>query len=130
MNITIRIEEWLECAHSIPELPQGHKCARLHGHSYRVEVHLSAKSLTVETGMVLDFGVVKDWLRRMDHQNLNDFFRPSSAENMAKFIWDGIDLDILKPLNMGSASINDHVRITRVVVQEGGKPGSGTVTMP
>lgn len=25
-----------EAAHHLPDLPEGHKCARLHGHSYTV----------------------------------------------------------------------------------------------
>ena len=30
----------LEAAHRLPNVPAGHKCARLHGHSFRIEIHV------------------------------------------------------------------------------------------
>ena len=47
-----------EAAHRLPNVPEGHKCARLHGHSYRVEVHVSGP-VGQETGWVQDFGDLK-----------------------------------------------------------------------
>ena len=33
----------IEAAHRLPNVPPGHKCARLHGHSFRVEVHVGGE---------------------------------------------------------------------------------------
>ncbi|MDQ3519732.1 MAG: 6-carboxytetrahydropterin synthase, partial [Gemmatimonadota bacterium] len=48
----------VEAAHRLPNVPAGHKCARLHGHSFRLEVHVSG-SVGEETGWVLDFADIK-----------------------------------------------------------------------
>jgi 6-pyruvoyltetrahydropterin/6-carboxytetrahydropterin synthase len=44
----------IEAAHRLPNVPAGHKCARLHGHSFRIEVHVSGP-LVSESGWVMDF---------------------------------------------------------------------------
>src|SRR5688500_19899743 len=41
----------LEAAHRLPNVPDGHKCARLHGHSFRVEIHLKGE-IGAESGWV------------------------------------------------------------------------------
>src|SRR2546430_17436060 len=46
-----------EAAHRLPNVPEGHKCARLHGHSYRVEEHVSGP-VDPGTGWVIDFGAL------------------------------------------------------------------------
>ena len=64
-----------EAAHRLPNVPPGHKCARLHGHSYRVEVHV-AGPVGAATGWVMDFGDLTDACRpvrdQLDHYYLND----------------------------------------------------------
>ena len=64
-----------ESAHRLPNVPEDHKCARLHGHSYRVEVHVSGP-VDPGTGWVMDFGdlgaacaPVRD---QLDHYYLNE----------------------------------------------------------
>jgi len=44
----------LEAAHRLPNVPEGHKCARLHGHSFRIELHVSGEP-DPHTGWVMDF---------------------------------------------------------------------------
>ena len=46
-----------EGGHRLPGLPPEHKCSRQHGHSYEVEVILTAPSLE-EPGFVTDFGAL------------------------------------------------------------------------
>ena len=48
----------LEAAHRLPNVPEGHKCARVHGHSFRVELHVSGE-VGERTGWVMDFGDIK-----------------------------------------------------------------------
>ena len=83
-----------EAAHSLPNLPEGHKCRRMHGHSYRVDVHVAGEA-DERTGMVIDFGDIKravePILAELDHRVLNDIpglEAGSTSERLAKHIWD------------------------------------------
>jgi 6-pyruvoyltetrahydropterin/6-carboxytetrahydropterin synthase len=73
--IEIFREFTFEAAHRLPNLPAGHKCFRLHGHSYHVTVHVKGP-IDDELGWVMDFGdlkaAVKPVLDRLDHYYLND----------------------------------------------------------
>lgn len=79
-----------EGGHRLPSLPPGHKCSRQHGHSYEVEVILTAPALE-EPGFVTDFGDLapfKTFLdTALDHHNLHEIlpFEPTS-ENLAQFL--------------------------------------------
>ncbi len=87
-----------EAAHSLP----GHlgKCARLHGHSYTLEVTLRGPVKQVpgasDDGMVMDFEdlsrlVRQAVLERLDHQDLNEVTGiRTTAENLAHWIWDAL----------------------------------------
>jgi 6-pyruvoyltetrahydropterin/6-carboxytetrahydropterin synthase len=75
-------------SHQLVGLPDGHPCARLHGHNYVVRVVVAADALDV-TGFVVDYGAfapVKRWIdTHLDHQHLNEQlpgFNPT-AENLA-----------------------------------------------
>ncbi|QIZ37936.1 6-carboxytetrahydropterin synthase QueD [Saccharopolyspora sp. ASAGF58] len=81
-----------EAAHWLSGLPDGHKCGRLHGHSYAVEVLLAAAELT-GPGFVVDFGELAPLKEHLDecydHQLLNEVLdvEPTS-ENLAKLVFD------------------------------------------
>ena len=82
----------LEAAHRLPNVPTGHKCARLHGHSFRVEIHLAGE-LDENTGWVMDFADVKAAFRplyeRLDHHYLNEVegLENPTSERLALWIW-------------------------------------------
>jgi 6-pyruvoyltetrahydropterin/6-carboxytetrahydropterin synthase len=82
----------LECAHHLPNVPEGHKCARLHGHSFRVEVHVVGP-VGARSGWVMDFADVKaafaPLFERLDHHCLNDVagLENPTSENLARWIW-------------------------------------------
>jgi 6-pyruvoyltetrahydropterin/6-carboxytetrahydropterin synthase len=82
-----------EAAHRLPHVPEGHKCGRLHGHSYRVEVHVSG-DVEPASGMVMDFAEIKAAFApledRLDHHYLNevDGLDNPTSENVARWIWD------------------------------------------
>ena len=87
MKFTITKEFHFEASHSLPSLPEGHKCRRNHGHSYRVIVELASDALD-QHGFVIDYGdlrsISNDIDHRLDHQNLNEVFDgPTSAERIA-----------------------------------------------
>ncbi len=81
-----------EAAHSLPNTPQGHKCRRLHGHSFRVEIHVSG-SVDPHQGWVMDFSSVEDAFKplreRLDHHYLNEIkgLENPTSENIARWIW-------------------------------------------
>ena len=81
-----------EAAHRLPNVPATHKCARLHGHSFRVEVHVHGPVDPV-LGWVRDFGdiqdVVKPVIDRLDHYYLNEIpgLENPTSEHLARWIW-------------------------------------------
>lgn len=83
----------LEAAHRLPNVPPGHKCARLHGHSFRVEIHVSG-DIDPQTGWVMDFAEIKTAFQplydRLDHHYLNDIegLDNPTSERLAVWIWD------------------------------------------
>ena len=83
----------VEAAHRLPHVPEGHKCARRHGHSFRIELHLSGP-VHPQAGWVMDFADVKAAFKpiyeRLDHHYLNDIpgLENPTSEQLAKWIWD------------------------------------------
>jgi len=82
-----------EAAHRLPNLPADHKCSRLHGHSFRVTVHVEGALLPQE-GWVMDFADLKRAFQplydRLDHHYLNDIegLENPTSEVLAIWIWD------------------------------------------
>jgi 6-pyruvoyltetrahydropterin/6-carboxytetrahydropterin synthase len=82
-----------EAAHRLPHVPAGHKCGRLHGHSFRVSLHV-AGAVEPKSGWLMDFGELKERFeplyRRLDHNYLNeiDGLENPTSENIARWIWD------------------------------------------
>ena len=92
MHVELTKEYRFEAAHRLPHVPEGHKCARVHGHSYKVEITV-AGPIDPTTGWLIDFGVMDDeWAElfaRFDHHNLNDVpgLENSTCENIAIYMW-------------------------------------------
>lgn len=82
-----------EAAHRLPNVPPGHKCGRLHGHSFRVTVEVSGE-VGAYSGWVLDFADIKaafkPLLDRLDHFYLNDIegLENPTSEIVAIWIWE------------------------------------------
>lgn len=99
----------IEAAHRLPNVPEGHKCARLHGHSFRVEVHVSGP-LDPQLGWVMDFADIKSafapLFEQLDHRYLNDVpgLDNPTSEHLARWIWEKLQPRL--PL------------LSRIVVQE------------
>jgi 6-pyruvoyltetrahydropterin/6-carboxytetrahydropterin synthase len=81
-----------EAAHRLPNVPTGHKCARLHGHSFRVELHVRGPLLE-PTGWVMDFADIKAAFKpleeQLDHHYLNEVegLENPTSEVLARWIW-------------------------------------------
>lgn len=86
-----------EAAHRLPHVPEGHKCGRLHGHSFRVEVHVEGP-VDAASGWVCDFADVKAAFQplhdQLDHNYLNDIsgLTNPTSENLARWIWRALRL--------------------------------------
>lgn len=90
---TITKEFKFEAAHVLDEMPTGHPCATMHGHSYRVRIKLACAHLGLDpSGMVLDYnllGPCKKVVDKLDHGVLNEKFpnMHPTAENLAHALW-------------------------------------------
>ncbi|MBM2830370.1 MAG: 6-carboxy-5,6,7,8-tetrahydropterin synthase [Gammaproteobacteria bacterium] len=82
----------IEAAHLLPNLPDNHKCKRLHGHSFRIEVHVTGP-VDEHLGWVMDFADIgthiKPVFETLDHRFLNDIngLENPTSENLARWIW-------------------------------------------
>jgi 6-pyruvoyltetrahydropterin/6-carboxytetrahydropterin synthase len=82
----------IEAAHWLPNVPEGHKCRRMHGHSFRIEVHV-AGPVDEHLGWVMDFAEIKAAFEtiedQLDHRCLNDVdgLENPTSENLARWIW-------------------------------------------
>lgn len=111
-TVEIFKEFTFESAHLLPHVPAGHKCGRLHGHSFRVGIHLAGK-VDPHTGWIRDFSEIKAIFKplyeRLDHNYLNDIpgLENPTSENLAKWIWNE-----LKPLLPELSAIRIHETCT------------------
>ena len=82
----------IEAAHRLPNVPEGHKCARLHGHSFQVRISVEGP-VDEQTGWIMDFGDIKAAFApiydQLDHHYLNDVegLENPTSENLALWIW-------------------------------------------
>ena len=93
MQVRLVHEFKFESAHRLPKVPAGHKCARLHGHSFKVELAIVGP-MNPDTGWLIDFGELEEIWRpvyqTLDHNYLNDVpgLENPTSEILAKWIWD------------------------------------------
>lgn len=82
-----------EAAHRLPNVPEGHKCARLHGHSFRVAIHVEGE-VGDDSGWVVDFAEIERAFAplrdQLDHRYLNevDGLDNPTSERVAVWIWE------------------------------------------
>ena len=82
----------VEAAHHLPHVPAGHKCARIHGHSFHIEIHVSG-DVGEHSGWVMDFAELRQIFQplydQLDHHYLNEIegLENPTSENLARWIW-------------------------------------------
>jgi 6-pyruvoyltetrahydropterin/6-carboxytetrahydropterin synthase len=92
MNVRLVHEFRFEAAHRLPHVPPGHKCARLHGHSFRVELAIDGP-VNSQTGWFMDFGeLFALWAplhEVLDHHYLNEVegLENPTSEVLSRWIW-------------------------------------------
>lgn len=85
----------IEAAHRLPNVPEGHKCARLHGHSFEIEVVLRGP-VAADAGWVCDFADLSaafaPLFEQLDHHYLNEVpgLENPTSENLAIWIWNAL----------------------------------------
>lgn len=91
--VTIFKEFVFEAAHKLPNTPEGHKCGRLHGHSFRFRVELVGEP-DPTSGWVRDFGDIKDIVgpvyEQLDHHYLNEIegLENPTSEVLARWLFE------------------------------------------
>lgn len=82
----------IEAAHRLPNVPEEHKCRRLHGHSFRIEIRVRGP-VGEQSGWVMDFADIgrafDPIYQRLDHRYLNEIpgLENPTSENLARWIW-------------------------------------------
>ncbi len=93
MRVRLTRDFTFEAAHSLPRAPEGHKCRRLHGHSFRVEVTVEG-DVDESTGWFLDYGEIRDAVEplrlKLDHYHLNEIagLENATSERLCAWIWE------------------------------------------
>ncbi|MSR66848.1 MAG: 6-carboxytetrahydropterin synthase QueD [Pedosphaera sp.] len=92
MKVELRKSFQFEAAHLLPHLPLDHKCRRLHGHSFTVEIVLTG-DCDPKLGWLMDYADISlafdpIW-RQLDHRHLNEVpgLENPTSENIAQWIW-------------------------------------------
>jgi 6-pyruvoyltetrahydropterin/6-carboxytetrahydropterin synthase len=92
MRVRLVKEFSFEAAHWLPTFPEGHKCRRMHGHSFRVEI-VVAGDVEESKGYLIDYGdisrAVEPVRHRLDHYCLNEIagLENPTSEMVARWIW-------------------------------------------
>ncbi len=82
-----------DSAHFLPNVPEGHKCRNMHGHTYKLRVFIKGKPDPLY-GWIMDFKELKDAIApiidTLDHKLINDIptLENPTAENITIWIWD------------------------------------------
>jgi 6-pyruvoyltetrahydropterin/6-carboxytetrahydropterin synthase len=112
MNVRLSKTFKFEAAHELPTFPPGHKCRRLHGHSFKFDVIVEGE-VEESKGFLIDYGDIKaaaqPIVEQLDHYYLNDIegLENPTAEVLSRWLWNK-----LKPVLPLLASIVVHETCT------------------
>jgi 6-pyruvoyltetrahydropterin/6-carboxytetrahydropterin synthase len=92
MKVRLSKTFYFEAAHDLPTFPDGHKCRRLHGHSFQFDIVVEGE-VDAASGYLIDYGDLKKAaepiVRQLDHYYLNQIegLENPTSENLARWIW-------------------------------------------
>jgi 6-pyruvoyltetrahydropterin/6-carboxytetrahydropterin synthase len=92
MRMRLQRDFRFEAAHFLPRVPEGHKCARMHGHSYAITIVIEG-DVHDEHGWIMDFAEIDDHVqplvRSLDHRVLNEIegLGNPTSEHLAAWLW-------------------------------------------
>ncbi|MEZ4655176.1 MAG: 6-carboxytetrahydropterin synthase QueD [Candidatus Eisenbacteria bacterium] len=95
MKVTLSKEFRFESAHFLPRVPEGHRCGRMHGHSFAVEISVRGE-VDPQTGWLIDYGEMKrrvgPVIEQLDHRVLNEIpgLENPTSEVLAGWLWERI----------------------------------------
>jgi 6-pyruvoyltetrahydropterin/6-carboxytetrahydropterin synthase len=95
MKVELKKSFQFEAAHSLPHLPAEHKCARLHGHSFKIELTVEGQ-VDEKLGWLIDYADLSEAFRpiweKLDHRHLNEIegLENPTSENIARWVWNEI----------------------------------------
>lgn len=119
-RVEIVKEYTFEAAHRLTHVAPEHKCGRLHGHSFRVEVKLAGE-IDPDTGWLIDFGEISGVVKpivdgMLDHSYLNELpgLGNPTSENIAVWLWEKI-----KPQLTGLVEVVVHETCTARCIYRG-----------
>jgi 6-pyruvoyltetrahydropterin/6-carboxytetrahydropterin synthase len=112
MTFTVGKRFAFSASHALTAVPEGHKCRRLHGHNYEVEVVCTSDRLDGR-GMVVDYfdlDPVKRFLDdTVDHRHLNDVVPGEpTAERLAEWLYEQLEVVLPEPVASKVVSIRVH----------------------
>lgn len=118
MHYTVTRTYEFAAAHSLPAMPEGHKCRDLHGHTYRMDVTVKGNPDDF-TGLFIDFyeldRVVEHFVLKdiLDHTHLNhvEGLENPTTENLCLWVWKALKR-VLPGLEEISISEDSFSRVT------------------
>jgi 6-pyruvoyltetrahydropterin/6-carboxytetrahydropterin synthase len=99
MKVELVKEYRFEAAHRLPHVPAGHKCARLHGHSFKIELCV-AGPVDAKTGWFVDYARIDEVFepirQRLDHYYLNEIegLENPTSEHLARWVWQRVKASV------------------------------------
>lgn len=122
MSTTLFKDFTFEAAHRLPHVPEGHKCGRLHGHSFMVRLEITGE-VDPHTGWIIDFAELKAAFKptyeRLDHHYLNDIpgLENPTSEVLAKWIWDQVTRCAAVKYGDGKRNLHRRLYLSRRMIR-------------
>ena len=96
MHVRLTKDFSFEAAQTLPNVPAGHKCGKMHGHSFRMEISVEGE-VDPSTGWFYDHALISramdPLLEQIDHSYLNDIsgLNNPTIENMCRWFWEKLE---------------------------------------